>query len=183
MLFLGARAMTIHDEKSEQFEVSASGQVVGPVTLDQVQRGVESGKIPRDAQGRKVGSVEWVPVALLLARPSEVAASPSLRPIAVRAPDVPVGGGGRDRYKNLLAVSESLRTYGGLLKVLAGVVVVGSLLAGWSAGGAWVAALFIGGVGFGLVLYATGLLIAAMGEGLLALADIATNTTPSGHRS
>ena len=84
-----------------------------------------------------------------------------------------------DRYANLDAVSATLRTQGKLLKVVGlvgvGVAVLGALMEGSNSPGLAVA-VAVAGVCGGGVLYAAGLLIAAGGEVLLALGDIARNT-------
>ena len=47
-----------------QFEVSADDgeTVIGPVTLEQLRRGVEAGKVPRESMARGVGAVACLPV-------------------------------------------------------------------------------------------------------------------------
>jgi hypothetical protein len=60
-------------ETEIRFEVTVDGEnIVGPVTLDQLRRGVEAGKLPRDAKARRVGEAHWKEISLLLApaRPS-----------------------------------------------------------------------------------------------------------------
>jgi hypothetical protein len=84
------------------------------------------------------------------------------------------------RYANLLTVSEALKLYGGVLKVLAYVLGVVSLFGGFSAadrlsGGA-AFMIFVVGIVFAIGLHVTGTLIAAIGESMLALADIGTHT-------
>jgi hypothetical protein len=50
------------------YEVTTDGEnIVGPVTLDQIRRGLVAGKIPAEAQAREVGSSEWLPLAIILA--------------------------------------------------------------------------------------------------------------------
>ncbi len=164
---------------SDQFEVSVGGKVVGPVSLDQIRRGLEAGSIPRDAQGREVGSSEWVPVECLLAPRADVPLGSAAPTTAAQTAEAPLRKG-VDRYKNLLAVSESLRTYGGLLKVfgwIVGGVAILVALVFYSEGGMKLVAALTGLL-FAVALHVAGTFIAAAGEGLLALADIATNTTP-----
>ena len=49
-----------HPQDGERFEVTVDGaRVVGPVTLDQVRRGIEAGKLPPDVRVRRVGEVTW----------------------------------------------------------------------------------------------------------------------------
>lgn len=45
----------------ELFEVRVGEKIVGPVTLDQVRRGIEAGKIPAHATVRRVGADVWSP--------------------------------------------------------------------------------------------------------------------------
>lgn len=84
------------------------------------------------------------------------------------------------RYANLLDVSGSLRAYGALLKVLGWVVASLGLLGGFVAadklGGAGALIVVLFTFVTGVILHVAGTFIAAMGESLLALADIATNT-------
>jgi hypothetical protein len=84
-----------------------------------------------------------------------------------------------DRYANLDAVSATLRTQGKVLKVIGlaggGVALLGALMEASNSAGLAVA-VAVAGVCGGGILYAAGLLIAAGGEVLLALGDIARNT-------
>lgn len=82
----------------DQFEITTDGEtLVGPVTLDQVRRGIVAGKVPADARARLVGTEEWQPVALVLAASATESAEPLEQPQAV-APAVsptqatPTGG-------------------------------------------------------------------------------------------
>jgi len=70
---------------SPSFEVKVGDAVAGPVTLDQIRRGVDAGKIPRDASARQIGEDRWLEIADVLAgdRPAragglDVLAPPSL---------------------------------------------------------------------------------------------------------
>lgn len=54
-------------KKVQAFEVKVGDNVVGPVTLDQIQRGVDAGKIPRDGLVRQVGEEPWQSVGGVLA--------------------------------------------------------------------------------------------------------------------
>lgn len=77
------------------------------------------------------------------------------------------------RYANLSAVSSALRTYGSVLKALAFVVAAcGSMFIASRNG--WL--VMVGGVVVAVSLFGGGVLFAALGESLLALGDIATNT-------
>ncbi len=159
------------------FEVRAGdGRVVGPVTLDQLRRGFETGKVPPDSHCRAVGATTWMTVSSVVsevkAEPGPVASAPSgATSASATAPP--------KRYTNLLDVSGSLRAYGGFLKVLGWLVGVVGVLGGLTAmekvGGYALVIAVLGIVG-GITLHATGTVIAAIGESLLALADIATNT-------
>ena len=93
---------------------------------------------------------------------------------------VPTPGGSvvPKRYENLLAVSSSLGIYGAILKGLGILFGVGAIFGAYEAGGVEFGVVIVGGGIFsGLALYTMGLFLAAGGEALLALADIATNTT------
>lgn len=98
----------------------------------------------------------------------------------------PSGGGvakAPSRYGNLLAVSGSLRSYGGTLQFLGIIVAIASLFAGYYAGLPFGVAVVVAGIVLAIGLHAMGTFIAATGEGLLAVADIATNTAPKEGRS
>jgi hypothetical protein len=95
----------------------------------------------------------------------------------VEAPSV--ASEGSTRYANLFAVSSSLRAYGATLKVLGIIVAIMAALGGFYAGVPWLFACIIVGVVVGIGLHVTGTFIAAAGEGLLAVADIALNTRPT----
>jgi hypothetical protein len=81
-----------------------------------------------------------------------------------------------DRYENLLAVSSSLQSQGGVLKVLGLVAVCAASAAGYWWGLPFGVAIVGLGVVLGVGMYVGGTFMAAAGEGLLALADIAKNT-------
>lgn len=66
------------------YEVTTDGEnIVGPVTLDQIRRGLLAGKIPAEAQAREAGSSEWVPLAIILAT------APPVEPTAHVPPATP----------------------------------------------------------------------------------------------
>ena len=66
------------------FEVTLDGEhVVGPVSLDQLRRGLEAGKVPGDAKARLTGSVSWLQVTDVVTLQSQ-----SLAPLAQRAVDL-----------------------------------------------------------------------------------------------
>ena len=44
------------------WHVRASGKTVGPVSSSQLKQGVEQGKIPANAQVRRDGTEDWVPI-------------------------------------------------------------------------------------------------------------------------
>ena len=91
--------------------------------------------------------------------------------------------GSKRRYDNLVAVSASLRGYGGVLKIGGWVIGIGGVVAGAVAGGAhdglsklMSVPILVMACAAGLAVHAMGTTIAAMGEGLLAVSDIALNT-------
>lgn len=100
-----------------EFEVTTGGEkIVGPVSLDQLRRGLVAGKVPPDAKARAVGSTDWLPIAVVIAsvgvgsnelrdQPASAAAS---KEVGKRAP----------RYTGLLI---------GLGVVVIGVGLVGAL--------------------------------------------------------
>jgi hypothetical protein len=98
--------------------------------------------------------------------------------------------GSKRRYDNLLAVSASLRGYGRVLKLGGWVIGIGGGLAGAAAGGAgenlsklMSIPILVMACAAGLAVHAMGTTIAAMGEGLLALSDIALNTWSGGAKN
>ena len=157
-------------KEQAQFEVLDDGKVIGPLWADRIRRDIEAGKISANAEGRPLGELTWVPLnRLVTPRPL----APKIEHTATETP-----------YKNLTAVSKSVITYGEALKIISIVVVVG--------GGIAIVGAFanpdknliteaIGVIGlfalfFGAILYSAGMMIAAMGEAMHALRDIAMNT-------
>jgi hypothetical protein len=51
----------------DKYEISSGGQVIGPVTLDLLRRGLEAGKVPKTAIARRVGAATWLPVETVAA--------------------------------------------------------------------------------------------------------------------
>jgi hypothetical protein len=94
--------------------------------------------------------------------------------------------GDERRYDNLVNVSGALQSYGMAVKYLAAVALVVGVIGGFAGSNntGFAVAIVFAAVLAAVSLYAAGLMIAAMGEGLLALADIATNTgkMPAGSR-
>lgn len=99
--------------------------------------------------------------------------------------------GSKRRYDNLMTVSTSLRGYGRILKIGGWIIGIGGGLAGAAASGGGGSDLskIIGipivvlGCAAGLAVHAMGTTIAAIGEGLLALSDIALNTWSGSSKS
>ena len=57
----------VEASNGDEFYVSSGdGNVVGPVTLDQLRRGVEAGKVPSDVVVCPVGGTEWKPIGEVL---------------------------------------------------------------------------------------------------------------------
>ncbi len=52
----------------DTYVVRAGDARVGPVTLDQLRRGLEAGKIPEDAEAQSIAGGDWRPVAEVAAR-------------------------------------------------------------------------------------------------------------------
>jgi hypothetical protein len=158
----------------DAYEVSSGGRVVGPVSLEQMRQGVTAGMIPRDAQARPMGSASWRSVQEVLGiAPPPLPAAPLAPAPAAPTTATPIG----DRNSNLLSASRMLCRYGDALKLVGiAIAAVGVLGAVFADGLAWklmsLAIAFLAG----LTMHVTGTFIAATGEGLLALADIAENT-------
>jgi hypothetical protein len=83
---------------SDQFEVTVSDgeAVVGPVTMDQIRRGLVAGKLPAESKARRVGTSEWTPIAILVASalPTDTTAatSPSPAPATPSTESPSLGG-------------------------------------------------------------------------------------------
>jgi TM2 domain-containing membrane protein YozV len=73
------------------WHVRASGKTVGPVTSSQLKQGVEQGKIPANAQVRKDGTEEWVPITKVKGLPwPEVSVEPTgLAPVRSELASLP----------------------------------------------------------------------------------------------
>jgi hypothetical protein len=81
-----------------------------------------------------------------------------------------------DRYGNLQAVSSGLQTQGSILQFAGAGVAALSVVGGYFWGLPFGAALVALGIVLGMGMYVSGTFIAAAGEAMLALADIAMNT-------
>ena len=148
----------------------------GPLGLDEILARVGAGSIPRVATVCKVGDADWMPVERLLPRPAPVV------PLAAsKAPMVPsrrayIEG----RYANLASVGAGVAAYGGLIKGLGIVLIVGGVLATFFAFSGEnhesVAFIAVPAAFFGVLVHVAGTIVAAMGEGMNALKDIAVNT-------
>lgn len=64
----------------EMFEVRVGEKIVGPVTLDQVRRGIEAGKIPPLATVRRVGRDGWSPASEIVQSSHSTEAAPPSPP-------------------------------------------------------------------------------------------------------
>jgi eukaryotic-like serine/threonine-protein kinase len=54
-------------EPDDLFEVTEDGDnIVGPVTIDQMRRGIDAGRVAVHAKARRVGTQEWMPLAAIL---------------------------------------------------------------------------------------------------------------------
>jgi hypothetical protein len=81
------------------------------------------------------------------------------------------------RYDNLTTVSSGLQAQGSVMKVIGLITVCGASVGGYHEGLPF-GVLIVGfGILAGVGMYVGGTFMAAAGEGLLALADIAKNTT------
>lgn len=71
----------------DAYEVTTDGEaIVGPVTLDQIRRGLVAGKLPPDSRARLKGQGDWTPVAVLIAAKRESAATEVAAPTATPTP-------------------------------------------------------------------------------------------------
>lgn len=164
----------------------------GPMPLDAVRASWNSGGLHPNTTMCKVGDATWLSVSKVLGPPN----APEMQPAVPAGPldslvSSPFGSGPsaaprvshlrsltEARYKNLAGVGDGLSTWGGILKVLgfvifgAGVlgIVVGLGTTGWIVG--------VGALGLlvGIIVAVLGMLVAAVGEALLAIRDIAVNT-------
>lgn len=127
----------------------------------------------------KVGDATWLSVAEVLGPPKPAEAqhsAPLASPVSLLAA-IRIRAETEARYKNLAGVGAALTTWGGILKVLA-VVIFGAGVLGviFGFGEPWIAGVGVMGVLAGVIVAVLGMLIAAVGEALLALKDIAVNT-------
>lgn len=75
--------------RMEEFEITTTDgeNVVGPVSLDQVRRGLAAGKVPATAQIRRVGEDAWHPVLASLTWDAASLAAPEKQPSAAPKQD------------------------------------------------------------------------------------------------
>lgn len=147
----------------------------GPMDISTVQASWNTGNLDPGTTMCKVGDATWVTIQSVFGDPKKQA-PPLLEPLP--APGSFLRAALEARYSNLASVASSLSLYGGILKVLAFLLIGGGVL-GVAVGvtsGAWIAAVSILVFIIGIGIWALGLLIAALGEGLLALKDIAVST-------
>lgn len=64
----------------DEYELTSDGgeTIVGPVTLDQIRRGLLARRIPADARARRVGEDNWVGVRILAGANEEEREEPAL---------------------------------------------------------------------------------------------------------
>jgi hypothetical protein len=98
--------------------------------------------------------------------------------------------GSRRRYDNLMTVSASMRGYGRVLKIGGWIIGIGGGLAGAAVSGTvgdlskMISIPFIVlACAAGLAVHAMGTTVAAIGEGLMAVSDIALNTWAGSSKS
>ena len=80
------------------------------------------------------------------------------------------------RYANLTSVGDSLKTNGIIVKAVGLVAAAAGVFGGIQVGGGMGIAVGVAAVVGGLLLHSVGTLIAAAGEGLLAVKDVAEHT-------
>ena len=82
-------------------------------------------------------------------------------------------------YANGYSISETVSFTGGFYKILAVIVLLSGVLAGWMSGGGFGVSLFFGALISGAILYGMGVLVQAIAETLKAVLDTAAHTRVS----
>lgn len=148
----------------------------GPFSIEELRLKLDAGTAQRESTVCEVNDSVWRPIAVLQAPPKPSAASPSPAPPSPAKPRSIQG-----RYTNLEQVARSLQTQGTILKsvgaLLLGLAAVGLVVMLMGERGFWTLSVVAGTV-LGASSYVSGVLIAAIGEALLALRDIAQNSWP-----
>lgn len=164
----------------------------GPMPLDTVVASWNSGGLHADTTMCKVGDATWLSVARVLGPPKApevqpaMLAGPVVSPVSSPFGSGPLGATGSSylrslteaRYRNLAGVGDGLSTWGGILKVL-GFVIFGAGVLGIVVGlgtTGWIVGVGAFGLLVGIIVAVLGMLVAAVGEALLAIRDIAVNT-------
>jgi hypothetical protein len=154
----------------------------GPLTLSDLQARVRSGVIPSDTVVCEVGQADWVQLADVLPKPSTVAVLPPAAPVA---PSVPRSGSQRasieSHYRNLASVGTGTATYGQFIQGLGWLFGVSGIVALFFLEGFWKLAVTIPML-LGVLVHIAGTMIAALGEAMNALKDIAVNSRISADR-
>jgi hypothetical protein len=154
----------------------------GPLAISDIESQYRTGVLSKGASICKVGDSTWIDLSSVF--PAEPPPAPPRREL----PHESARGGsisekladGARRYAKLTKVADGLRGTGSAFEFLGVAVFVGGIAAAFFALSkeSVIAAvpLGVGAVLFGPALYSLGTLIAAAGEALLALRDIAINT-------
>lgn len=162
-----------------------SEQLAGPLSLEEIKRGVAAGAISPDAKVCAVGASEWSSVPSVVSRNANT--PPALTP-AFAAGQTGVFLSRTDvegHYVNLAAVGAHLRFVGTMFKLVGVVAAVSGGIATpvyakqYGAGVFWAILACV----FGVFLFSVGIVIAAAGEALSALKDIAVNTRITADRA
>jgi len=149
----------------------------GPFPVSTIRKMVVDGKLASDASVCLEDGEDWVSLDEMSDQPVERKPKKLIASEKHGAPGPGAAESGAARYKNLHTVSGSLRAYGGIVKGVGIVLGIAGVGGGFTIHQTAIGLVVIGaGIFLGVFLHATGTVIAAMGEGLLALADIATNT-------
>ncbi len=145
---------------------------MGPLGLDEIATKVRAGSIPREATACEVGLADWIPVEKIVPkRPRE----PRKKKARVEEEVVSDRSAIESEYGNLATVSDSTVSYGTVIKGLAFAVMLSGGLVVFALEGMWKSLGILPFV-LGVVMHVMGTMVAAAGEAMRALKDIAVNT-------
>lgn len=148
----------------------------GPLSLDDILGRVGSGEIPNDATVCEVGQADWVELAVVLPRPRAKPTPILAAPVSIRAVRLAYQRSEIEtHYHNLASVGAGTVTYGQLIQGLGWLFGIGGVFAIFALEGfsklAGAVPVFLG-----VFVHIAGTMIAAAGEAMNALKDIAVNT-------
>jgi len=111
-----AERETTWTEAVWQVRSGSGSAAVGPVSLDQVRRGIQGGRIDPNAQLQRIGTSDWLPAAVVLSS-AEVARAPApSMPMAEALGTLPgTGGTGPAFLRDLFRTMDGLPAHASIL--------------------------------------------------------------------